>query len=450
MSDLTAEPGGGLGAEPDAGPGGVDSNRDMGDFTLVGGKPRTKRLRVTSNDTDERSTVNPFKFIITPTQPGKSLYKINPIRLSKEIDKECGALKSVKKIGKSLAAVCYNSKQAQRLNNMTTLCGVDVGVAPETPQTKGVIVGVDLDITEDDLLDELSDQVTQVKRITRRSGGEVTPTKAVVLWFDTSNLPTTINIGYEIKKVMAYRPPVSRCYNCQRYGHSAHRCNAKIRCPRCSQGHKWEDCPNKKETPKCANCGGNHSAAYMGCNKYKVAKDIHIITRTEKLSFAEATKKYINNNKNALPNPKPAPQLVVPPAAGASVQLPQPLHSKQQSQQQQPLPQRQQQRQQQQHPQQQQQQQQQKQQVTSEEDNNMDTSTPIVYSKTIETQTECQADNSPLIINENMLAFLAFIINNLTESPTKSSRIQLVVDAAKFCCGVNIATSKVLDILTNE
>ena len=79
----------------------------------------------------------------------------------------------------------------------------------------------------------------------------------------------------------------------------------------------------------------------------------------------------------------------------------------------------------------------------------MDTSTPIVYSKTIETQTECQADNS-LIINENMLAFLAFIINNLTESPTKSSRIQLVVDAAKFCCGVNIATSKVLDILTNE
>ena len=198
---------------------------------------------------------NPCK-LITPTQPGKSLYKINPIRLSKEIDKECGALKSVKKIGKSLAVVCYNSKRAQRLKNMTTLCGVDVGVAPETPQTKGVIVGVDLDITEDELLDELSDQITQAKRITRRSGGDVTPTKAVVLWFATNNLPPTINIGYELKKVLAYRPPVARCYNCQRFGHSALRCNAKIRCSRCSLNHKWEQCPNKKETPKCANCGG--------------------------------------------------------------------------------------------------------------------------------------------------------------------------------------------------
>ena len=42
MSDLTAEPGAGLGAEPDTELGGVESSRDIGKFTLVGGKASNK------------------------------------------------------------------------------------------------------------------------------------------------------------------------------------------------------------------------------------------------------------------------------------------------------------------------------------------------------------------------------------------------------------------------
>ena len=38
-------------------------------------------------------------------------------------------------------SVCYNTKQAQKLQNMNVLCGVDVSVAQETPQIKGVIAG---------------------------------------------------------------------------------------------------------------------------------------------------------------------------------------------------------------------------------------------------------------------------------------------------------------------
>ena len=455
MADSPAEQSGAqpAGEEPDERECSLDANE--GEFTLVDGRP-FKRPRVGSAEDQQQHTANPLRFIIRPILSGKSLTKISPIRISKEINEACGPLKSMSKSGTSLAAVCFNSKQAKQLQCLDVLCGVNVKVTESIPQTKGVITGIDLEITDDELIEELGVQVTQIKRITRRVGGEVSPTTAVILWFKSNKLPFQVNIGYEIKRVSEYRPPVARCFNCQRFGHSALRCNSKTKCPRCSLNHKWEQCPNKKETPKCANCGGEHSTAYLGCSKYKTAKDIQTITHTEKLSFAEATKRYINNNKNAAPNPKPIPQLVIPPAAGTLDQHPN--HAKHQSQRQQQNPQHQQQQQQQQqqqyqqqqHQQQQQQQQQQTQQP-SQEDNDMDISTPIAQLKSIETQTEIQsADLTPFLINEKVLAFLAFIINNLTESPTKSSRIQLVVDAARICCNVAIPTSKVLEILTNE
>ena len=39
---------------------------------------------------------------------------------------------------------------------------------------------------------------------------------------------------------------------------------------------------------------------------------------------------------------------------------------------------------------------------------------------------------------EQMLGLMAFIINNLNETHTKSNRIKLVVDAAAKCCGIAI------------
>ena len=74
--------------------------RDMGDFTLVG---------LTSNDTDERSTVNPFKFIITPT----SKWDFVPHVVHSDDLPAPPHLSFVMTINRiaisgSLAAVCYN------------------------------------------------------------------------------------------------------------------------------------------------------------------------------------------------------------------------------------------------------------------------------------------------------------------------------------------------------
>ena len=127
--------------------------------------------------------------------------------------------------------------------------------------------------------------------VTKRIQGKVVNTRSVLVEF-MSQIPEGVYLGYEKKKVVEFKPQVMRCFQCQRFGHSSVRCNSKPRCPTCGEAHKWESCPNKTD-PKCANCGGSHSAAYQGCPKYRIAKNIQTIKNNEKLSFAEATKKYL-------------------------------------------------------------------------------------------------------------------------------------------------------------
>ena len=62
--------------------------------------------------------------------------------------------------------------------------------------------------------------------------------------------------------------------------------------------------------------------------------------------------------------------------------------------------------------------------------------------QTSKSSTGTQMDIPPAIptniLNEQLVAFLAFIINNLEENESKSNRIKLVVDAAAKCRGVSI------------
>ncbi|GBM06909.1 hypothetical protein AVEN_147847-1 [Araneus ventricosus] len=44
-----------------------------------------------------------------------------------------------------------------------------------------------------------------------------------------------------------------------------------VKCVLCAEDHDSRTCPNKKNpefTPKCANCGGSHTASYRGCPNF--------------------------------------------------------------------------------------------------------------------------------------------------------------------------------------
>ena len=65
---------------------------------------------------------------------------------------------------------------------------------------------------------------------------------------------------------------VTRCYNCQKYGHNARNCQHFQRCGYCAApGHIHDTCTFKgdKAKQRCANCSGDHKAGSQECNRHK-------------------------------------------------------------------------------------------------------------------------------------------------------------------------------------
>lgn len=97
-----------------------------------------------------------------------------------------------------------------------------------------------------------------------------------------------IYLDWQSCKIQDYKG-VTRCYNCQLYGHVAKFCIQKSKtCSYCSkEGHMIADCPDKKEAknPTCAACKkarkkADHSVNDKMCPAYKAAYD-RVIERTD-------------------------------------------------------------------------------------------------------------------------------------------------------------------------
>jgi hypothetical protein len=75
-------------------------------------------------------------------------------------------------------------------------------------------------------------------------------------------------------KVETYNAPKGplQCKRCQRFGHTQCNCGYAPRCVACSDEHPSGKCVTPKQQLKCCSCGGNHTANYRGCSKWKEAK----------------------------------------------------------------------------------------------------------------------------------------------------------------------------------
>jgi hypothetical protein len=63
-----------------------------------------------------------------------------------------------------------------------------------------------------------------------------------------------------------------QCKRYQRFGHTQSKCGYVPRCVACGGCHLSGGCPTPREQPLCCGCGGNHTANYRGCVKWKEAK----------------------------------------------------------------------------------------------------------------------------------------------------------------------------------
>lgn len=98
-----------------------------------------------------------------------------------------------------------------------------------------------------------------------------------------------VMVGYMSFNVREYIPPPLRCHKCQRYGHTAHVCKGKQRCGRCGGDHAYGEGGSNVTIKRC-NCGGNHTAAYRGCEVWKKAVEVQKVKSNQKITYPEAVK----------------------------------------------------------------------------------------------------------------------------------------------------------------
>ncbi|KAH7947614.1 hypothetical protein HPB52_014485 [Rhipicephalus sanguineus] len=139
---------------------------------------------------------------------------------------------------------------------------VSVYPAPPDDTCKGVIKGVDVDISEDQLrariVNHRNPGAIEVKRIKN--------TTAVVVLFKGMKVPNYVSCGASMFRCTLYRRHTEVCYGCGGLGHRADVCpnpNSKW-CRTCGQKSPTED---HNCTPKCSLCGGPHPTADRACKK---------------------------------------------------------------------------------------------------------------------------------------------------------------------------------------
>lgn len=114
-------------------------------------------------------------------------------------------------------------------------------------------------------------EVLKVQRSTTKKRGQARETPHVqIIWKqDPPPFVSANNLTFRLEN-LSHLPP--RCYRCQCYGHKVPRCQGRLRCAICAEGHDTRYCP-ERDNPfpnyKCANCLGPHSAGARRCPQWK-------------------------------------------------------------------------------------------------------------------------------------------------------------------------------------
>lgn len=229
--------------------------------------------------------------VIHADTPGKPVRTLSPFLVSKSLTEIFGPGYKVSRMASGdLLLELRDQKQYERLPNLAKFGDTNLIVTPHRTMntTRGVVSDDDLlGLTEAELLEGFSEQnVINVKRIRIRRDGKEVQTKHLILTFNSSVLPDSIEAGYIKLRVRPYIPNPLRCFKCQRFGHSSQNCRGRLTCAKCSaEEHTSDACENSL---LCANCNGEHAAYSRSCPCWKKEKEIVTIKVKQNISFKEA------------------------------------------------------------------------------------------------------------------------------------------------------------------
>lgn len=141
---------------------------------------------------------------------------------------------------------------------------VSAYIPPHLACTKGIVRGVDSQLSPSETLEKLSMAgVVAVYRCNRVVDNKRVPTESVIATFAGTSCPSEIKAWPLIFRVDALASRPLQCRNCWRYGHSAGGCKSGLRCCTCGEGHSNSDCTSQDQ--KCCLCDGSHPADYSDC-----------------------------------------------------------------------------------------------------------------------------------------------------------------------------------------
>ena len=244
-------------------------------------KSKKSRSDTVNHSSDkENENVNEAKYVVYIRGQTSKLTSCNPLSVCRDIEKTFGPVQKVERRGISLKITCNSVKQKQNvlacsmlgsINIIASLPNSEVRRQKEAERQKVqrvVICGVPHEINDASIQETTG--AAEVRRIFKLDASRnKIPTSAVVLGFDCTpeETPSRVHLGYLTFKTRIYIPLVTRCYKCQKFGHTAVHCRKESdTCPVCVGPHKYADCTNM-DNRKCANCGGSHSAGYRDCPK---------------------------------------------------------------------------------------------------------------------------------------------------------------------------------------
>ncbi|KAH7983488.1 hypothetical protein HPB52_012328 [Rhipicephalus sanguineus] len=161
-------------------------------------------------------------------------------------------------------ADAYARVQQIRLGEGTF--GVAAYLAPPENTCKGIIRGVDVEVTEA----QLRARIVNHRNPSALEARRMKNTTAVVVLFEGMRVPNYVACGASIFRCTLYRRHTEVCYECGELGHRADVCP--------NPGSKWcRTCGKRSPTedhrcdPKCTLCGGPHPTAAKECrDKFQV------------------------------------------------------------------------------------------------------------------------------------------------------------------------------------
>lgn len=251
-------------------------------------------------DVDHRG---PYIVYVDKVDQNGKISSINSVALSRIIkDLGFAGVLDVNKIGFGRAkVVCRNAAAANILagNKKLMESGYQGKIFGHFVSKMGIIFGVPVDITEDELTKAIQSDVDILKviRVTKMEQGVRVNTPRVKILFKGLDLPKTIRLYEFTKRDVKHFISFGTCLKCYRHNHYAQHCKQKISsCRKCYHRHE-ENAPCILPIV-CPNCEGNHSPIVKDCPARERAYQIKRIMTMENVSQGEARIKYAKHFSN--------------------------------------------------------------------------------------------------------------------------------------------------------